>query len=294
MLAGAPAMIRDANVLAGRRPAFTMVELMVVIVIIGVLVAILLPALGAVHQYALNIQCQSNLRQIATSVLSYTADYRGAIPPTYDENSGLYWCNLLAVRDLTAQKITRDNEPKSVQDSVFMCPASTDERVRLNDTFSNPDDPKAQGWYRLGNNEFMTDCTYYWNGYTGSNTEYLQRFPSLKVPKNAPNRSEYYHDISEVKQRSMLAMVMDGVFYDGHERPQRIAARHAGAAGNRRRTNIAFYDAHVEAFDREPDRDAGWSKEKNSDPESSLVPIMPRTNLEVDSDKAPAFMMPKR
>ena len=64
----------------GRRRAFTLVELLVVIGIIAVLIGVLLPALSKARGRAQTIACAANLRSIDQAVVQYTVEYRGSYP----------------------------------------------------------------------------------------------------------------------------------------------------------------------------------------------------------------------
>jgi len=69
------------------RSVFTLIELLVVIGIIAILAAMLMPALGKAREKANQADCVSQLKQIGTSMIMFSNDYRGKYPG-YIEDDG--------------------------------------------------------------------------------------------------------------------------------------------------------------------------------------------------------------
>jgi prepilin-type N-terminal cleavage/methylation domain-containing protein/prepilin-type processing-associated H-X9-DG protein len=76
--------------LARKKDAFTLVELLAVIAILALLAAMLMPSLNIAKEKTRIIRCQANVQQIAAAYQSYITDNKGHLPPAYSRDDAYY------------------------------------------------------------------------------------------------------------------------------------------------------------------------------------------------------------
>ncbi len=134
------------------RWAFSLIELLVVIGIIGLLVALLLPAIQAARESARRSQCANNLRQIGVALQTYEGSNR-SLPSGYiseftsngtDTGPGWGWAALL-LNNLEENSLRGQLQlDRPIED-----PANAENRVRLVTVYLCPSDGVVPAWTAL-------------------------------------------------------------------------------------------------------------------------------------------------
>jgi prepilin-type N-terminal cleavage/methylation domain-containing protein/prepilin-type processing-associated H-X9-DG protein len=220
------------------RSAFTLIELLTVIAIIGILAAILIPVVGTVREAARASSCTSNLRQIGTAMQVYAME-NGVLPAARNEdqygNLVYYWQRTIWTHAGFTQESLRPphnyERNDSALENIFHCPAT---RMADNTAIMTPGSTRAADPFSYTLN-YLPNFVYYNQG-----TAAAERNPLPVEALDVPSRT---------------VMIYEGTNWRGHGGYYHTShglIPHNGSA------NFLFYDAHVERlpYDQVPPYDA--------------------------------------
>lgn len=204
-----------------RRQAFTLVELLVVIAIIGVLIALLLPAVQAAREAARRMQCTNNIKQIGLALHGYH-DQWNCFPPsesrppsTSNPAAGTAYVNWVILILPFMEQLSVYNEfdrtlpitnaanatARGRIISTMLCPSDPYNQTPFNGTTYNTTKDYGDGWAR-GNYAANGTLAHRWYSTT---TVYSGAFPN-----SAGWKSNAHRGVMGVNSSVGIAGITDG------------------------------------------------------------------------------------
>ncbi len=215
-----------------RRPAFTLIEILIVIAIIAVLIAMLLPALAGGREGARKLNCLSNQRQIGMALMFYADDFERWIPRAAGQVPDVSWA--MATRPYLDHRATWE-EPLNDwyrEAPYFHDPSRTPDDLHQLHYVSNGLRFDRAGRFR-GERRM-------WRSFKGpfpSTTMYLTAY--AEDPNNTYYRRVHFPNATDFSI-SQIYDLFQSQHVDGNENQIRqLPTRHGSGA------NVLFLDGHA-------------------------------------------------
>src|SRR5262245_47725037 len=167
---------RASPMVQPNRRGFALIELLIVIAIIGVLIALVLPAVQAAREAARRIQCVNNLKQLGLGLHNYEG-VAGALPPSMvmtGTGTTITWTNGWSVHGRILPFMEQGAAFNSINFGLrYSVPENTTVSAVVVSTFLCPSEirpqprPTATGQFGVNNYGWNMGDWYVWGGFAG-------------------------------------------------------------------------------------------------------------------------------